>query len=479
MESSDHPGRGGYAAVKATLEQQKRRAASQGIDTVMLDAGDFSEGSPFFFADEGKQSWRVIDAMGYDAVTIGNHDWLVGPEQMNRIAASIRPRTPFLAANMNFSAEYEQLKRAVRPYVELERGGMRVAVLGATTDELVYRWRMNNNGGIDDPAVAANRYLPQLRARNDLVILLTHLGAKTDVKILSKIRGADLLVGGHSHTTLHAPIVVKDAEGRMVPIVQTGSHGDWVGKMLVDVESGQPMKVVSYELVPVESSNGNSVEGASIQALVSETRRLLEQRYSKEWLYDTIGVSSYPMERPKDATTAWGAFFMETVRQTAKADIAVDPGEFHGASQPAGVITPENLMNSYPRVFEMKNPMGWNVWKIKVPGWMIQLLVDQVVKQGLHLNTAGLTFDVESTAEGASAKNIKVQGRKVQWLKTYSMAVTEGIGRGAVEICFLLQLLFHPKDTGVPVWAALEKRLRANGGDFVGATGSSPLGLIQ
>ncbi|MBU6375809.1 MAG: hypothetical protein KGQ59_07430, partial [Bdellovibrionales bacterium] len=68
MEESEEPGHGGYAAVKATIEQAKREAKDRGIDSVVLDAGDFSEGTPMFFADDGKQSWRVMDAMGYDAV---------------------------------------------------------------------------------------------------------------------------------------------------------------------------------------------------------------------------------------------------------------------------------------------------------------------------------------------------------------------------------------------------------------------------
>ena len=479
MEQSDTPGRGGYAAVKAVLEQTRRRAASQGVDSILLDAGDFSDGNTFFFADEGKQSWRVMDAMGYDAVAVGNHDWLVGPGQMDTIARDVAPRTPFLAANLRFDSDKRYIRSAVRPSVELERGGLKIAVVGVTTDELVYRFRMNNGGGIGDPVAAVNAQVPKLRARNDLVIMLSHIGAASDVKVVSKIRGVDLVVGGHSHTTLRAPVTVRDRDGRSVPIVQAGSHGDWVGRMLVDVEPGRPVQVVEYELIPVDSSAGESPEGAAMAALVTESRRLLEKRYGAEWLYDAVGFSNTPFQRPKDASTAWGSFFMETVRSTAKADLAVDPGEFHGPSQPAGVITHEKLMTAYPRVFEMKHQMGWNVWRIKVPGWMIQILVDQVVAQGLHLNTAGLTFDVDSTKDGASAKNIRIQGRKVFWLKTYTMAVTEGIGRGAVEISFLLQLFFNPRDTGVPVWTALENRLRASGGDFVGSGGSTPLGMIQ
>jgi 2',3'-cyclic-nucleotide 2'-phosphodiesterase (5'-nucleotidase family) len=479
MEKSDEPGRGGYAAVKAVLERTKRNAASQGIDSVLLDAGDFSDGNSFFFADEGRQSWRVMDAMGYDAVTIGNHDFLVGPEHMERIARDTKLRTPFLAANMSFDKEYRNVRKTIRPYTEFERGGLRIAVLGVTTDELVYSFRMKDGGGIGDPVTAANRHLGQLRARNDLVLVLSHLGLKTDVNVVPKLRGVDAVIGGHSHSTLHQPLFVQDLDRKPVPIVQTGSHGDWVGRILVDVEPGQPSKLMEYELIPVHSSDGENSDGTMIRNLVAETRRMLERRYTPEWLYSTIGFTNTPIERPKDATTAWGSFFMETVRQTAKADLAVDPGEFHGPSQPAGMITPETLMTSYPRVFDATQAMGWTVWRIKVPGWMLQLLIDQVVKQGQHLNTAGLTFEVESTAAGTQVKNLKIQGKRVNWVKNYTMAVTEGIGRGTVEISFLLQLLFHPRDTGVPVWTALEKRLRSTGGDFIGASGSTPLGMIQ
>jgi len=323
MESSESPGRGGYAAVKATLEKAKQEASSQGVESLVLDAGDFSEGTPLFFADEGKQSWKIMDAMGFDAIAVGNHDWLVGPEQMDRIARTIQPRTPFLAANMKFSDEHRHIKRAVRPFVELKRAGLKIAVLGLTTDELVYRWRMNS-GGIGNPILAANKVLPQLRAKNDLVILLTHLGVAEDLKLASKTQGADLIIGGHSHTKLTSPVYSKDLSGKSIPITQTGSHGEWIGKILVDVEPGKEMKLIQYELIPVESSTSTAPEASTIREMVVETRSLLEKRYDPRWLYQPIGFTHTPIERPKDQSTAWGNFFMETVRQSAKADLLLN-----------------------------------------------------------------------------------------------------------------------------------------------------------
>jgi 2',3'-cyclic-nucleotide 2'-phosphodiesterase (5'-nucleotidase family) len=477
MEHGDQPDQGGYAAVKAVIEKAKAESQSQGIDTVVLDAGDFSDGNAFFFADEGRHSWRIIDAMGFDAIAVGNHDWLVGPDHMNQIASALRLKTPFLAANIRFSAEHASIDRAVDPFVEIRRDDLKIGILGLTTDELVYRWRVRD-GSIGNPALTAKKYLPTLKSRNDLVLILSHLGLKTDIKTIAQTEGADLVVGGHSHTTLHAPVIAQDLNGNPVPIVQAGSHGEWVGSILMDVEPGQKPILKDYHLIPVAAVEGESPEAAPIRTLVTEGRRLLEQRYSPEWLYETIGFSSQAIERPKEASTAWGSFFMETIRESAGADLSIDPGEFHGVSQPAGIVTRETLMKAYPRVFEMKNLLGWSIWKIRVPGWMIHLLIDQVVRQGLHINTAGLTFEVESSEKGARVKHVKINGRSVNWMKNYTMAVTEGIGRGAVEISTLLQLFFNPRDTGVPVWTALERRLVAAGGDFARAPGSTTAGMI-
>lgn len=466
LESSQFEGWGGYAAVKATIEKIRKQGASKGLESVVLDAGDFSEGSQFFFSDKGRQSWRIMDAMGFDAVTIGNHDWLIGAQQMDDIFSKIRPRTPFLAANLEITqSKFPWLNRGMKGAVELVRGGIRIAVLGVTTDEMVYRWRMNG-GGIGRPHEAANALTETLRSRNDLVIALTHIGVMEDLKFVSKTRDIDLVVGGHSHTRLSSPLTAKNKEGLDIPIVQTGEHGQWVGVMTVDVKKGRPMKVLSYELVPVRSSDASAPEAAPVVEMIQQARRQLEDRYSASWLYDTVGFTQIPIERPVTQFTQWGNFAMEAIRQAAGADIAIDPGEFHGSTQPAGVINNESIMKSYPRVFEVNNAMGWTVWKIRVPGWLLKFVFEYVTNNGLHMNVAGLAFDADSSSGKVKLSNLKIQGQPVKPFKNYTVGVTEGIGRGAVEITFLLNLAFSPKNTGFSVWSVLERKLRETGGNF-------------
>ncbi len=465
LESSEFEGWGGYAAIKATIDRVRAEGATRGLESVVLDAGDFSEGSPFFFADKGRQSWRIIDQMGYDAVTVGNHDWLIGAGQMNDIFAQLKPRTPFLAANLKIDKKFPALKAGLRPWIELNRGGLKIAVLGVTTDELVYRWRMNG-GGIDPAIDLVKKHAPALKARNDLVIGLTHIGVMEDIKLVGKTRGLDLVVGGHSHTKLEEPLQLKNADQVVVPVAQSGEHGQWVGALVLDVNPGEPVRVLSSRMIPVHAADNAAPEAGDVLTMVRDARTQLEERYSPEWLYDTVGTTSIPIERPITSYTHWGNFVMETLRQAAGADIAIDPGEFHGTTQRAGVITHETIMKSYPRVFEVENTMGWTLWKVRVPGWAMKLMLEYVTNDGLHLNVAGITFDTDSSSGKVKVSNLRVNGSKVKPFRNYTVAVTEGIGRGALEISFLLRLAFAPRNTGLPLWSILSEKLRQTGGSF-------------
>ncbi|MFN7683984.1 MAG: bifunctional metallophosphatase/5'-nucleotidase [Oligoflexia bacterium] len=471
LEGSEHPDWGGYAAVKAVIDRLKADARSRGIESVVLDAGDFSEGSQFFFSDRGRQSWRIIDSMGYDAVTVGNHDWLIGASQLEAIFRELNPRTPFLAANLNIDKKFSALRKGIQGFIEFERDGLRIAVLGVTTHELVYRWRMNA-GGIDSPVQSVSRWAPVLKSRNDLVIGLTHIGVMEDMALIGKTRGLDVVVGGHSHTKLGLPLMIRNQEQRPVPLVQAGMHGEWVGSLILEVDtlSERPVQVLDSKLIAVKPSQLTSPEDLASSAEISESivkaRTQLEERYTSSWLYEPIGFSPLPLDRPIDSYTPWGNFVLHSIREAAGAEIALDPGEFYGTSQPAGVITNETLMKSYPRVFEVNKPMGWSVWKVKVPGWMLKYVLEYVTQSGLHLNVAGLTFRTESSNGKVKVSGLRVNGNKVNPLRAYTVAVTEGIGRGAVEISILLRLAFAPKDTGIPVWKVLETKLRQSGGHF-------------
>jgi 2',3'-cyclic-nucleotide 2'-phosphodiesterase (5'-nucleotidase family) len=455
LEHAENESRGSYAAVKATIDRLKAAARANGVETLTLDAGDFSEGTPFYSAGDGTDSMRIMLNMGYDAIAIGNHEWLVGPSQMDWIFGSVKPAIPLLSANLHPSPIYPNLSQYIEPSAELMRAGLKIAVVGLSTNDLLYKWRLTD-GSIDDPNTTMKTQVSELRATNDLVIALTHIGVDADESLAAHVSGVDLIVGGHSHTALEQPVWVKNPRGKMVPIVQAGAHGNFVGDMLVDYEAGKPLQILRYNLVPVYTTDPKDPD---IAQQVIQARHDLETRYGAEWLYQVVTVSDTPMESPGNHPTAWGNFYMDAIREAANADMALDSSEFFGPSQPSGPITRENLMNFYPRYFDLGQPMGWTVWTIDVPGWLLKIVMEITVGEGSFYNLSQCEFDIKELKPIPEITNMKVGGKPLDVAKIYHVAVTEGLGLGSKDMNWFLNLFFKPSDSGIPVWTAVENKI--------------------
>jgi 5'-nucleotidase/UDP-sugar diphosphatase len=456
-----HPGRGGYAAVKTVIDRLKAQADSQGIPTLILDAGDFSEGHPYFMADEGLRSWDVLNEMGYDAVALGNHDYQVGTIGMESILSRFKPRYALLAANYRVDKKFVQARETIRPYAEFKRDGLRIAVLGLTTNELFYRWTAAPGGKVKDPLKTAKKVAKDLASRSDFVIALTHLGIEKDISLLEKTPEIGLIVGGHSHTFLSQPVwVERSGIAARAPIVQAGEHGQFVGDLLVDIEPGLEPVVLRYGLVEVDRQK--VADDVNVAHYVSETRDALERRYGAGWLDEVIGWSDIPMERPINGTTAWGAIFARTFRERAGADIGMDVGEFYGPSQEGGPITRDKLMRFYPRTFDQTNPKGWTIWTVQVHGKALEEVIKGMAKTGTFFNLDGLTYRVNTDAAGKiHLDQFRVGGKKINPVKLYTLAVGEGLGLGSKRAHWLTSLYFNPQDTGIPIWDAVVEHVRA------------------
>ena len=460
-EGSDFT-RGSYAAVKAKIDEIKANARAQGIDTLILDAGDFSEGTGFFLADKGEDSWHLLDSMGYDAVTLGNHDYLMGQTDLNRIVNHTNPHMPILAANFEPYSNTPDLKKHFAPYAIFRKAGMKVAVLGLTTDEFVFTWRAGADR-IYSPMMAADLYLPEIRKRADVVIALTHIGKSKDIELVKNRTGIDLVVGGHSHSFLYDYIAQKDRKGRVVPIVQTGDRGHNVGNLLVDIEPGKEVKVITYRLEPVFK---DGPKDPVIAAKVLETRRKIEEQYGHDWFTRPIAFSEIPMVAPAAGPTPWGDVYARALRTAGQADFSLDHTDLlFGTDQRGGPVTREMLFNFYPRVFTFDQHLGWTVWTAKTWGWLIKLAIRETLRRGFRFNLDGITYDVVGPRGKENLKNFKINGRSLRSWHSYKMAIPDGIGRGMKDISPLFHLLFRStKDTKIPIMTAVESRLQEMGG---------------
>ncbi len=206
-------------------------------DLLLVDCGDFSQGSAYYNLFQGEVEVKLMNRMGYDAATIGNHEFDYGIDNMVRIFRMAQ--FPIVCCNYDFGST--PLRDIVKPYVVIQRKGLRIGILGVCPklDGLVAHANYN---GITwrDPITCANEVVAKLRQEEhcDLVLVLSHLGWEggladdmNDQKFISGTRNIDAVIGGHSHTYFTSPRYVKNLDGQPVPCNQMGKNGQFVGTL--------------------------------------------------------------------------------------------------------------------------------------------------------------------------------------------------------------------------------------------------------
>ena len=227
--------RGGYLRRIAAIKQQRQ------LDPTLLlfDSGDFSQGSPYYSLFKGDVEVSLMNHMRYDAATIGNHEFDFGIDNMARIFRMAK--FPIVCANYDFTGTV--LEGIVKPYIVIKRKGIRIGVFGLSPalDGLV---DPKNCQGVRflDPAETAQKMVDILRDKKkcDLVICISHLGwlydDTGDQNMISKTRGIDLVLGGHSHTYFNNLRYTDNIDGKPIPDDQNGKHAIYVGKMTLSMQ---------------------------------------------------------------------------------------------------------------------------------------------------------------------------------------------------------------------------------------------------
>jgi 5'-nucleotidase len=227
--------RGGFLRRIAMLKQERQSDP----DLLLFDCGDFSQGSSYYTMFKGDVEVELMNRMHYDAVTIGNHEFDFGLDNMIRLFKLAD--FPVVCSNYDFGDT--ELKDIVKPYIVLKRKGVKIGVFGVCPplEGLV---STKNYGPLKylDPVEVTERMVDILRNQQkcDVVICLSHLGWEVsdypDNELIKRTSGIDLVLGGHSHTYLKTLGYETDKTGRKVPVDHEGKHGIFVGKMQLMLE---------------------------------------------------------------------------------------------------------------------------------------------------------------------------------------------------------------------------------------------------
>lgn len=232
LRSGSEAGQGGVIERAAYIDSV--RAAEGEENVLLLHAGDFSQGSSYFTQLGGDLEIATINAMRYDVVTLGNHEFDNGIEDLARRLSVVN--CPVVCANYDFSPF--EAGKYIKPYAIVEKAGRKIGVFGLLTDILkVVDRSISDRLPKYDDVETAQKWADYLKNEEhcDLVIALTHIGydgeSFTDPVLVSKTRNIDLVVGGHSHTFLEKMEFVPNLDGKKIPIVQDGCWGLYMGKI--------------------------------------------------------------------------------------------------------------------------------------------------------------------------------------------------------------------------------------------------------
>lgn len=236
------PGKGGVAR-RATLVKRVRR---QNPNTLLIDGGDVFQGTPYFNFYKGEVEYKTMSAIGYDAGTLGNHEFDNGVEAL---AAAIE-FAKFDLLSANYDVNGTPLEGKVKRYVVRNVAGVRIGLFGLGISPVGLITPANFKGiTYRDPVVASREVVKTLREteRCVLVVGMSHLGYYAtpkageigDSQVATQVDGIDFIASGHNHTFMEKPVSVKQPSGNETLIFQVGKSGIYVGRVDFTVRAGR------------------------------------------------------------------------------------------------------------------------------------------------------------------------------------------------------------------------------------------------
>lgn len=236
VEPSESNNMGGYARRMGVIDKIR----SEEANVLLVDAGDFSQGSPYFNFFNGRIETTAMKMMRYDAVTLGNHEFDNGLDTL----AAVLKLVDLPLVNANYGFENTPIAPFVKPYLILHRGGLKIGIFGIGVNLNGLAFQKNYTGVVlNEPIAAAvetSDYLKNI-LKCDLIICLSHLGTSaedsspTDYNLVAASRNIDVVIGGHSHKILEN-VTAMNAAGKPVIIGQMGKSGLNLGRIEINFE---------------------------------------------------------------------------------------------------------------------------------------------------------------------------------------------------------------------------------------------------
>jgi 5'-nucleotidase len=225
------PDMGGYSRRMGVINQIRK----QEEQVLLVDAGDFSQGTPYYNFFKGRVEVESYNMMGYDAIALGNHEFDNGMDTLSAILSL----ADFPVVVSNYDVSKSSISAYVKPYIILKKGKIRVGIMGLGVNPVGLIMENNYKGiGYKDPVKTAQDISSILKKREkcDVIVCLSHLGSDStstnvnDFDVASQSEYIDVIIGGHSHTLLEN-VKTTNVKGKNVLIAQMGKSGLYLGRI--------------------------------------------------------------------------------------------------------------------------------------------------------------------------------------------------------------------------------------------------------
>lgn len=433
---------GGYARLATVVKQIREKNK----DTLLLNAGDTFQGTLYYGIYKGLADAYLMNLLGYQAATIGNHEFDDGPEGLLGFAKQIN--FPLYCCNLDFSA-YPDLARRVKPWGVAQVGKEKVGLIGAITPDLPEISAPGNVRNLDlNQSIA--RAIKELEAQKiNKIILLSHCGFSEERELAKSHPQIDIIIGGHSHTMLGELALDGFPKGwgsypTKVGTTYLVSSWEWakvVGKLKVDFDkSGVITKVVEAQVIPVD-------ESVAEDPVVAQTVTMLQRPLidlKKTVVGETVrGLAKGEESRPESPIGNIIADAQLEATHVQKTEICLmNKGGIRSGIEPGPV--------TYDEVVSVQ-PFGNTLVVLELTGQEIKDALEVgASKAGLLQVSKGFSYTVNPRAQdGAKIESMQLNGQALDLRKNYRCVVNNFMARGGDGFTSLGSSKGYRYDTGL------------------------------
>ena len=465
----------GMSARKTLIDKIRKEKEAQGSVVLVLSGGDINTGVPESDIQDAEPDFVGMKAIGYDAMAIGNHEFDNPMEVLKKQQSWVD--FPFLSANI-----YDEKtgKRLFQPYKIFNRKGLKIAVLGLTTDDTARVGNPEYLAGIEfrSPVEEAKKLVPELRKKADIVIAITHMGhyqngnrginAPGDVAMARAVDGIDVIIGGHSQNPVCMDLnAINQYDKKFKPgksCVPDWQNGTWImqayewGKYVGQADltlSNNGIKLDNYALIPInlkvkkKDANGKTVKNAKGKTVrVYATQEIAEdeslkalltpyQEKGQAGLSVVLGKTDGKLEgdrkKVRFVPTNLGYLIAEAQRSKVNADVAVMNSGGIRDSIKKGDITYKDILKT--------QPFGNTVCSIQLKGKDLKEYLEFAASQPIDSGTFAQFAGVDIVIKDNKLISVTVAGKEIAPDRNYKLALNSFLASGGDG---------YPKMTGRP-----------------------------